>query len=84
MLFQLLNTSLFLIAFVRIRQIVKAYKTVLSPFCHPGFAWAARRKFLIDIEGLFDKNIGGTGDMMMAKIFAKEHTVIHDWLDFRN
>jgi hypothetical protein len=36
---------------------------------HTGFAWAARRD-LIAKHGLYDANIGGSGDHMMAHAFA--------------
>jgi hypothetical protein len=64
-------------------QLMSIYKTWLLPHCHVGFAWAARRKFLFDIGGLFDKDISATNDAMMAKTFAKEKSDIRDWLNYR-
>ena len=37
---------------------------------HTGYVWAANIQFLLDIGGLFDKGIIGSGDRMMADAFT--------------
>jgi hypothetical protein len=46
---------------------------------HCGFAWVARRAFLDDIGGLYDKCIMGHSDLVMAAAFAGPMTVKALW-----
>jgi hypothetical protein len=67
----------------------KVYNTsILLHFCHSGFAWAARRSFLHDIGGLFDKDIVGDSDFMMVQAFTgnidSNSTFIRKWYNTKN
>jgi hypothetical protein len=45
---------------------------------HPGFAWAFRRDF-IEPKGLYDLNIMGSGDTIIASAIIQKHSLGNPW-----
>lgn len=51
----------------------KGYARIGTGKVHPGFAWAARRELLQQWGGLFDSDITGSNDSIMASAVCHEH-----------
>jgi hypothetical protein len=60
------------------------YDVKLIPFCHSGYGWAAKKSFLMNIGGLFDKDIVGDSDYIMAKAFSAELYQLEEWYKTKN
>jgi hypothetical protein len=46
------------------------YRHPIRKFCAPGYAWAMKKDSLVDMGGLFDKDIVGEADDTMARAFT--------------
>jgi hypothetical protein len=51
-------------------KLKKKFKIPIKGYCAPGYAWAAKKATLLEIDGLFDKGILGDGKFMLTSLVS--------------